>query len=58
MGVMNYLFGAHCIYAANSIVRDEEWSCSGECVEQYPLSYTIASAVPEERKLLECSGSD
>ena len=33
MRVMNYLFGAHCIYAANSIVRDDEWSCSGECSE-------------------------
>ena len=33
MEVMSYLFGAHCICVANSIVRDDEWSCSGEFFE-------------------------
>ena len=33
MEVICYLFGAHCICDANSIVRDDEWSCSGECFE-------------------------
>ena len=33
MEVICYLFGAHFICAANSIVRDDEWSCSGECFE-------------------------
>ena len=33
MEVICYLFEAHCIRVANSIVRDDEWSCSGECFE-------------------------
>ena len=33
MEVICYLFEAHCICDANSIVRDDGWSCSGECFE-------------------------
>ena len=33
MEAICYLFEAHCICDANSIVRDDGWSCSGECFE-------------------------